>query len=202
MALALSGLSITGTTYMAMRFTASPTARSNGQVNLWDDNSGGPADQGAGTLDDGSAAITGLTGAGTLIRIGRWTSNNRFILNSNGTALGDHFTTGTSNRVSLFREASDGTIATFTVGERRAGGGSYVDWWQGQGLTSDEWTMLNSIADGDSVILAIHTGTATYTSPVTTTSSVYDGGAAPMNIYDGANPVAVYDGDELIWSRR
>ena len=172
MALSLSHFSATGTIHMQMRVACGLFTRGNGQVNLWAStgwtNDG--ADGQVGTLEEGSAAITGIAGnAPTLTRFARWSSLERLILNTDGAGnIGELFDQTTDvSRLSVVIETSTGHVLWTLPNPSTRGGGSFVDWRGSEGdLTDAMWTVLSAIAAGDEVILAVHQGVASYTPPL------------------------------------
>lgn len=175
MALDLAKFEATGTIHMQVRITAGNFERGNGQENLWastDWTNDGDAGQ-VGTLEEGSADVTGISGnAPTISRFCRWDrtggNDDRLILNAavDGTDnLGALFDAAQDPyRVTFVRELPGGGHETHTLVSASSGGGSaFVDWRTANShFRSAAWTALNAIASGDSVILAIHQGTASY----------------------------------------
>lgn len=164
--LALSELTITGTTYLQALILAGGLTRGNGQHNIWS-GSNWTNDAQTGVLVDGGTDSSGFgTGDFALSRIAKWDRNDadRFILNASSGDLGDQFT-GTSVKVRIVHRAADGTVSQYIVAQRRSGGTAWVDWWNGSGhfsLPSAAWDILDAIEPGDQFIIAIHSGDSHY----------------------------------------
>ena len=191
-ALSLALFSATGTVHMAFRAHAGAFTRGNGQVNLWastDWTNDGAAGQ-VGTLEEGSAAVSGISGnTPTIARMAKWSNANRLIINTDGVGdLGSLFDDGDEPyRVTLIVENGTGHDM-FTVAPESSGhGASFIDWRQGDGdLTAAMYAMLDGLADGEEFILALHQGTASYTPP-----------AAPSFADDTGTPISATVGDAI-----
>ena len=170
-ALSLARFSATGTVHMQFRAHAGAFTRGNGQVNLWastDWTNDGTAGQ-VGTLEEGSAAVSGISGnTPTIARMAKWSNANRLIINTDGVGdIGSLFDDGDEPyRVTLVVETGTGHDM-FTVAPESSGhGASFIDWRQDDGdLTAAMYAMLDGLAAGEEFILALHQGTASYTPP-------------------------------------
>ena len=191
-ALLLALFSATGTVHMQFRAHAGAFTRGNGQINLWastDWTNDGTAGQ-VGTLEEGSAAVSGISGnTPTIARLAKWSNANRLIINTDGAGdIGSLFDDGDEPyRVTLVVETDTGHDM-FTVAPESSGhGSSFVDWRQGDGdLTAAMYAMLDGLADGEEFILALHQGTASYTTPV-----------APSFADDTGTPIDAVVGDPI-----
>ena len=143
---------------MQFRAHAGAFTRGNGQVNLWastDWTNDGAAGQ-VGTLEEGSAAVSGISGnTPTIARMAKWSNASRLIINTDGVGdIGSLFDDGDEPyRVTLVVETGTGHDM-FTVAPESSGhGASFIDWRQDDGdLTAAMYAMLDGLADGEEFI--------------------------------------------------
>lgn len=177
MALSLANFAATSTIHMQMRVTCGLYERTNEQENLWSSTDWQPTipAEHVGVLEEGSAEID-VSPTPSVIRFARWersTTDRRLIINADGIISAFFDETTDAYRLTLVRETVGGgfEIMTSLPPSGESATRNFVDWRTNDNtLTDTEWNFINAIEAGDSVIIAVHEGDASYTVPVEITA--------------------------------